>query len=42
MSTPEPTLEERVARLETLLENAVKMAEGHPMGKMVLKMLGLK
>lgn len=37
----ELTLEERVARLERILEKALKIADKHPMGKVFLKMLGV-
>lgn len=33
-------LEERVARLEKLVEKMVQLAQNHPMGRMFLKMLG--
>ena len=36
-----PDLEERVSRLETLLDRLVELARDHPMGRAVLRKLGL-
>jgi len=37
----DPALEDRVARIETLIEKLVIIARDHPLGRMVLKKLGL-
>lgn len=41
MSPQAPDLDERVARLEQLAERLIELARGHPMGRMVLRKLGL-
>jgi hypothetical protein len=39
--TRPPTLEERVARLERILARALERAERHPLGKQIVRLLGL-
>lgn len=36
-----PSLDERVARLERLLDTAIAKAQEHPVGRKILAMLGL-
>jgi hypothetical protein len=36
-----PTLEERVARLEAIVLRALAAAELHPLGKRIVRLLGL-
>lgn len=38
---PEPTIEERVERLEKLLATAIRLAQETSLGRMFLKKLGL-
>lgn len=40
--SPQGDLEERVARLEELLERAIAKAAQHPVGRKILVLLGLK
>lgn len=39
--SPQAELEERVARLEAILEKAIAKARTHPVGRQILNMLGL-
>lgn len=39
---PEPTLDERVSRLEDLLDKAIDAARRHPAGRIILAKLGLR
>ena len=36
-----PTLEDRVARLERLLSRAIERGRKHPLGRQVIRLLGL-
>jgi hypothetical protein len=38
---PQPDLEERVTALEDILERALAAARRHPVGRQILRMLGL-
>lgn len=39
MSHADPTIEERIAKLERMLAKIMAIAERHPMGRMILKLL---
>lgn len=41
MTQPETSLEDRVARLEAILAKAIERAQRHPMGRQILRLLGL-
>jgi hypothetical protein len=38
---PQPDLDERVTRLEEILETAIIAARKHPVGRQILRLLGL-